>query len=193
MTPSYPLDVARKARFSGGLILNDSGISQNLSIEASNLAFSGSGISSSYIRKGSNYLALSSSSSGENGLVVYNTNEVRFTAGAWSDSYLSALGQNTSSDQRLKIEIGKVELKLDDIANAPMVRYLWTEKPWLGDQVGSYAQHWQAILPEAVRVGHDGYLEMGYGVIALLSVIATARKVKDHERRILELEKKSRV
>ena len=190
MTPSYPLDVAKRARFADGLYLYES--NANLRIGASRLLFSGSGIADSYIRKGSSYLALSSSSSGENGLVVYNTNEVRFTAGAWSDGYLSALGQNSSSDQRLKTELGKVDLKLGNIANAPMVRYFWTAKPWLGDQAGSYAQYWQTILPETVKEGRDGYLEMQYGVIALLSVIATARCVEDHERRIKVLEEENK-
>ena len=190
MTPSYPLDVAGRARFSNGLLVNGNSVS--LSIGASQMAFGGSGYVTSYINKGATYLALSSSSSGENGLVVYNTNEVRFTAGAWSDGYLSALGQNSSSDQRLKTELGKVDLKLGNIANAPMVRYFWTAKPWLGDQAGSYAQYWQTILPETVKEGRDGYLEMQYGVIALLSVIATARCVEDHERRIKVLEEENK-
>ncbi|MBQ5996279.1 MAG: tail fiber domain-containing protein, partial [Bacteroidales bacterium] len=167
-TPSYPLDVSGLARFRSGIKLSASGANAVLDISNSNMTFSGNGYVTQYIRKGTAYLALSSSGSGEYGLVVYNTNEVRFSAGAWSDTYLSALGQNTSSDRRLKTELGKVSLKVSDIAAAPMVRYLWTGKPWLGEQVGSYAQAWQPLLPEAVKNGHDGYLEMQYGVIALL-------------------------
>ena len=192
-TPSYPLDVSGLARFRSGIKLSASGANAVLDISNSNMTFSGNGYVTQYIRKGTAYLALSSSGSGEYGLVVYNTNEVRFSAGAWSDTYLSALGQNTSSDRRLKTELGKVSLKVSDIAAAPMVRYLWTGKPWLGEQVGSYAQAWQPLLPEAVKNGHDGYLEMQYGVIALLSVIATAREVEDHGRRILELEGENRI
>ena len=191
LTPSYPFDVAHLARFSSGLKLTGSG-STILDIINSQMMFSGNNINTQYLRKGSTYLALSSSNSGESGLVVYNTNEVRFSAGAWSDSYLSALGQNTSSDKRLKTELGHVSLKVSDIAAAHMVRYLWTGKPWLGEQVGSYAQDWQLLLPEAVKTGHDGYLEMQYGVIALLSVIATAREVEDHERRIGILEEENK-
>jgi glutamate-1-semialdehyde aminotransferase len=59
-------------------------------------------------------------------------------------------------------------------------------------QVGSIAQYWQKVLPEAIVEGADGELTMSYGVIGLLASIATARKVEDHERRIAELEKENK-
>ena len=116
---------------------------------------------------------------------------IRGKSGIYSDSYVSALGQNTSSDARKKDIIETKELSLLDIANAPSVKYLWKHNRELGMQVGSIAQYWQKILPESVHEDNDGYLSMEYGVIALLAAISTARKVQDHERRICELEKEN--
>ena len=186
MTPSFPLDVAGRARFSGDIVSH--GSSSDATLASNSLSFAGSGLMTCYLRRDSAYLALSFSGSGAAGLLVNTNNSVRFTAGAWSDTYLSALGQNTSSDIRMKTELGTVDLSVENVASAPMVRYLWKDHQELGPQVGSYAQAWQRILPEAVKKGPNGMLEMQYGVIALLASIATARKVKDHERRIKELE-----
>lgn len=111
------------------------------------------------------------------------------TTGIFSDGYVSALGQNTSSDIRKKDIKKNFVLSVDEIASAPSVKYLWKDDKDKGLQVGSIAQYWQNVLPEAVHEGNDGYLTMQYGVIALLASISTARKVQDHERRIKELEK----
>ena len=193
--PLYPFDVAGNSRFQGNVVVGGSlTISTslaNLTIGSSSISIGGSGTPPTILHKKANYTALSYNQAAEVGLVLYSNNSVCFTAGAWSNTYLSALGQNTSSDRRMKTEVGTLELKVEDVASAPMVRYLWTARPELGIQVGSYAQEWQRILPEAVKTGHDGMLEMQYGVIALLSAIATARKVVDHERRILELEREN--
>lgn len=116
---------------------------------------------------------------------------LRCRNGMYSDTYVSALGQNTSSDIRRKDVTGNVKLSVDSIASAPMVRYTWRDNRSLGLQVGSIAQYWETVLPEAVHDGEDGYKTMQYGVIALLASISTARKVVDHERRIKELEKEN--
>lgn len=109
--------------------------------------------------------------------------------GIYSDFYVSALGQNTASDLRLKqVTACDVLPTVGEIAAAPAIRYLWRDRPALGPQVGSAAQYWQQVLPEAVRQGHDGMLTMEYGVIALLAAIRAARTLEDHERRIARLE-----
>lgn len=111
------------------------------------------------------------------------------TQGIWSDSYVSALGQNTSSDARLKVFIADTPLTIEQIAKAPNVIFKWKNT---GERaVGSIAQYWQKILPEAVSVNKRGYLEMQYGNIALASVITLSRKVLNHEERIAELERKT--
>lgn len=108
--------------------------------------------------------------------------------GIWSDGYVSAKGQNTSSDMRLKNVLNDVVLNVNDIANAPSVRFAW--KNGGGVDVGSSAQYWQGLLPDAVKE-RDGMLEMQYANIALLSAIAIAKRSENHEERIKRLEKEN--
>ena len=95
------------------------------------------------------------------------------------------------SDMRKKDECGMVGLTVEQIANAPAVQFTWKgDRAKEGLQVGTYAQYWQAVLPEVV-MDKGGELSMQYGVTALVSAIITARKVVDHERRIAELEREN--
>jgi hypothetical protein len=110
------------------------------------------------------------------------------TTGIFSDGYVSALGQNTSSDIRLKDVQGDVDLSIDMLANAPSKAFVWKANKALGEQVGTIAQYWQKHLPQVVH-DNNGYLAMQYDVAALLGVISVAKKVKSHEERIAELER----
>lgn len=110
------------------------------------------------------------------------------TTGIYSDGYVSAKGQNTSSDMRLKNVLNDVVLNVSDIANAPSIRFSW--KNGGGIDVGSSAQYWQGLLPDAVKE-RDGILEMQYANIALLSAIAIAKRSENHEERINRLEKEN--
>ena len=87
----------------------------------------------------------------------------------------------------LSTDIG---LTVEQIADAPTIKFLWKDRRNEGIQVGSVAQFWAANLPEVV-MERGGELSMQYGVAALVSAIITARKVVDHERRISELEKEN--
>ncbi len=116
--------------------------------------------------------------------------------GIFSNGYVSAKGQNTSSDMRLKRVLGDVSLPLERIAKAPAFEFRWRDGS--GESAGSSAQYWRDALPAAVRE-RGGYLEMQYGNIALISAISIARetlrlatRVSDHERRIRELEAENR-
>lgn len=113
---------------------------------------------------------------------------IHSTTGMFSDGYVSAKGQNTSSDMRLKNVLNDVALGVSDIANAPSVRFAW--KNGGGVDVGSSAQYWQKLLPDAVKE-RDGHLEMQYANIALLSAIAIAKRMETHEERIARLEKEN--
>lgn len=139
--------------------------------------------------RGYNYShSLKLTSSGEMYMV---TSAFHVSGGIYSDSYVSALGQNTSSDIRLKDIKSDIALSIDSIANAPSVKYEWKDNRKLGLQAGSIAQYWQTVLPESVHKDNKGYLSMEYGVIALLASISNARKIKDHEHRIAQLEKEN--
>jgi len=133
--------------------------------------------------------------SGAGGLLLHGwnamlemSNYVHSNVGIYSDSFVSAMGLNSSSDIRLKNILNDVNLPLYTIANAPSVVFKWKKND--EKAVGSIAQYWQNILPEAVHE-HEGYLEMQYDVIALLSAISIAKRAQDHERRIKILEEEN--
>ena len=110
------------------------------------------------------------------------------STGVYSAGYVTAL-----SDIRHKDVKGDVGLTVSDVANAPAVKFLWKDRRQEGLQVGSIAQYWQKVMPEAVVEGADGELTMSYGVIALIAAIKTARKVEDLERRVNLLEQENRL
>lgn len=109
--------------------------------------------------------------------------------GVYSDGYVSAKGQNTSSDLRLKEVLSNVRMRLSDIAKAPAIRFAW--KNGAGIDVGSSAQYWRNVLPDAVKE-RNGFYEMTYGNIALVSAILIAREVETHEQRIKRLENENK-
>ncbi len=116
------------------------------------------------------------------------TGVIHSTAGMFSDDYVSALGQNTSSDERLKDIKGDIDLSVGLYANAPSKLFEWKDNKALGTQVGTIAQYWEKELPQVVHDRGDGYLSMQYDVTALLGTITIAKKVVEQEDRINELE-----
>ena len=111
------------------------------------------------------------------------------TTGIYSDGYVSAKGQNTSSDLRLKDVLGSVTLPLERIAKAPSFEFRW--KDGSGESAGSSAQYWKEALPSAVRE-RGGYLEMQYGNIALISAISIARETMRVDREVTRLREECR-
>ena len=100
-----------------------------------------------------------------------------------------------NSDIRKKNVLGyDAEPIFESVANAPAIRFTWKEQGCMnnrGECVGSIAQYWRDALPEAVIEDTEGYLSMQYDVIALLSAIAVAKRVVNHEKRIEDLEKEN--
>lgn len=122
---------------------------------------------------------------------------IKTSRGMYSDGYMSCLGQNTSSDLRLKHIMGDAVLTLDMIADAPAKVFRWLYGPFAGRvAVGTIAQYWQQYLEPVVSKRPDDYLQMDYGVTATVGLINLARIVRDgltdHERRILALESENK-
>ena len=111
------------------------------------------------------------------------------TTGIYSDGYVSAKGQNTSSDMRLKQVLGDVSLPLERIAKAPSFNFRWRDGS--GESAGSSAQYWKEALPSAVKE-RGGYLEMQYGNIALISAISIARETMRVDREVARLREECR-
>ena len=105
------------------------------------------------------------------------------TTGVYSAGYVTAL-----SDMRCKDVVSQLLLNVEDVAEAPLFRYRLKDRE--NDRtvrVGSSAQYWQKLLPEAVNE-LQGRLTMDYGVIALAASISIASRVMNMEQRIKELE-----
>lgn len=109
--------------------------------------------------------------------------------GIWSNGYVSARGQNTASDARLKTIMQTMLLDTRSIAAAPSVLFSWKDDG--REDVGSIAQYWQRIDHHLVSHRPDGYLGLDYGKAALLSVISVAKQTLNHEERIKALEREN--
>ena len=120
--------------------------------------------------------------------VLRANGEVYVSTGLYSHGYVTAL-----SDIRHKDVMGDVKLTVSDVANAPAVKFLWKDRRQEGLQVGSIAQYWQKVLPEAIVEAADGELTMSYGVIAMLASIANAREIVNLKREIAELKRKLQI
>ena len=96
------------------------------------------------------------------------------------------------SDERLKNKIEDIVLDIDDIANAPAIRFTWSKEGYdKKEHIGSYAQYWLDCLPAVVEEEYGGYYSMQYGQAALISAISIAKVVTDHDDRISALEKEN--
>ncbi|MBO4657956.1 MAG: tail fiber domain-containing protein [Bacteroidales bacterium] len=102
--------------------------------------------------------------------------------GFYSDSFISAGGVSSSSDERMKTNLQPLAITVDQIAGAPAVEFDWM-LPHAGHGAGSIAQYWERFLPYNVREC-GGFKTMEYGNIALISAIMLARRVKELEEEI---------
>ena len=96
-----------------------------------------------------------------------------------------------ASDIRIKNIIDYVlPLNIYDIANSPIFKYTWKKSTNNEVHVGTSAQYWQNILPDAVTVARDdiGTLSLQYDMAALASAVSIAKKTVEHEQKISYLE-----
>ena len=119
---------------------------------------------------------------------------VHSNGGLFSDGYVSAKGQNTASDVRLKRRIADVALTVRDVAEAPVYRFAWINGG--GIDVGSTAQYWAARVPELTHLLADGiHLGLDYGKAAVVGLVpvakatlANTRDIAEHGRQLKELD-----
>ena len=138
----------------------------------------------------------------KNGSDSHTGNELCNVSGNWGigviapseklhvDGTILANGGVTAlSDIRKKNVTGEVELDVNAIALARLIRFTWKDRKFdKNEHVGGIAQEWKKILPEAVHESADGTLSMDYGAIGVISAVTLARKVVEQERRLEELE-----
>jgi hypothetical protein len=86
-----------------------------------------------------------------------------------STGNLSATIHHSSSDARLKTDIQPIPDALIKISQINGVTYLRTDTPETVRHTGVIAQEVEAVLPEVVATGLDGYKVVAYGnMIGLL-------------------------
>jgi hypothetical protein len=173
-------------------------------LSAANVLVFGSGTSessySTYLRGYNVYLKFGTT--GATGLILNSSGNVGIGTSSPSsklhvDGDIYATGGvtalvATSSDIRKKNVVSyDLPLTLNQIADAPTIKFTWKDNAKLGEQVGSIAQYCQKVLPQTVKMERDESLSLQYGVAALISAITTARTVVDHERRIRDLEREN--
>lgn len=125
---------------------------------------------------------------GENRFKFWSTGELYAQAGVWSNGYISARGQNTGSDIRLKDILGDCPLTVEQVAELPAVRFRWKDNGTVA--VGTIAQEVRKVLPEIVRERpQDGMLSLDYGDLGWLAAHAVAARVTEHESRLDRIEK----
>jgi hypothetical protein len=97
---------------------------------------------------------------------------------------------NNTSDIRKKNVVDYVDADLEMIAKARIFDFKWKADSKSQTMLGTAAQDWQKIFPNAVKDGPDGYLSMDYSATALAAAVITARKVVNHEKEIARLKKR---
>lgn len=125
---------------------------------------------------------------GTNRFKFWASGELYAQAGVWSNGYISARGQNTGSDIRLKEILGDCPLTVEQVAELPAVRFRWKDNGTVA--VGTIAQEVRKVLPEIVRERpQDGMLSLDYGDLGWLAAHAVAVRVTEHESRLDRIEK----
>lgn len=102
-----------------------------------------------------------------------------------SEGYVSAL-----SDIRKKEVVEYMDgLTIEQIAKAPIIKFLWKERPEDGLQVGSIAQYWEEVLPQSVHTTPKGFLSFAESRAALIGTISNSRELVKHDARLSRIEK----
>ena len=100
------------------------------------------------------------------------TNGNAHFANVYSAGYVTAL-----SDARKKKVLGDVVLSAEQIAKMPAVRFEWKDNEKPGMFIGTLAQNWREILPEAVHTFDDGTLSFDYQSAAIVALINLADEI----------------
>lgn len=167
--------------------------SQKLHIAGGNLLVSGTITSNNYIYA-DGWFQLNT-----NGTGLYNkAMDARWCANSsgWvSDKSVTVQGNLLvtgggtfySSDIRAKTIIERPKLSLNNIANAPVVKFRWNGYNGLKDDnklhVGGIAQYIEKILPECVIGQKDDFLSFDYATTGYVFSVLTARHLLSYETR----------
>ena len=148
----------------------------------------------------SNVGNISFAATGKNigGLIYFDTTNDRVGIGTSSPQYAlhvvgtiyATNGVTDLSDINKKDIIDyNAEISTAKIASAPLIHYTLKGDTSKQPHVGSIAQYWQKVLPEAVLTSEDGCLSMKYGLIAFSAAVSNARTIMRLNAKIIHLSK----
>ncbi len=100
---------------------------------------------------------------------------------------LATGGVTALSDMRYKHVIRKRNIKLADIAKAPLFDFTLKIGKDDATHIGTSAQYWQEILPQVIRENKD-MLSMDYASAALACCISMSREIVKLKKRLQEYE-----
>lgn len=117
--------------------------------------------------------------------ITANGNDLIIAGDAEVNGVLWTADIKTSSDERLKTKIKTLSSVLEKINQIRGVRYEFKDqqKYATGPQIGVIAQELQAVFPELVSVGADGYLGVNYSQLSAVLLQA----IKEQQSEIEDL------
>lgn len=120
-----------------------------------------------------------------NALVIDASKNASFSGNVTASGEVTAL-----SDIRHKSQISNVNARIEDAADLPIFYFKWKAGHDDNMHIGTSAQAVQKLFPELVLGGEE--LSVNYGVLGTTLGILNSRKLTEHERRILDLEKENK-
>ena len=143
-----------------------------------------------------NYIYATGSIMELKGTVTSNANNT-YDLGSSTKRWKTIYAQNTlnTSDKRLKTDIRPLENALAKVLKLNGVSYKWraAEFPKMNfdskQHVGVIAQEVEAVLPEAVETGEDGYKSVSYGNLTPLLIEAIKEQQQTIDKQQQRIEK----
>ena len=118
--------------------------------------------------------------------LTISAGQLYVSAGAFSGN----VPYTGSSDIRRKNIVSHLDTSIENIANAPIFNFTWKDGKSESVFIGTSAQHWQTIFPNAVKELKDGSLGLDYSGTAMAAAVIIARRVVELEKEIAELKSK---
>ena len=118
--------------------------------------------------------------------LTFNVGQLYVSAASFSGN----VPYTGSSDIRRKNVVSQLDTSIENIANAPIFNFTWKDGKSESVFIGTSAQHWQTIFPNAVKELKDGSLGLDYSGTAMAAAVIIARRVVELEKEIAELKSK---
>ena len=117
----------------------------------------------------------------------YDSNNV-ITLEASSDGITNSGRYFANSDIRYKSIISYLSIPIEDLASLPIFTYKWNDRKDQTTYVGTSAQEVETMIPELVSENTEGFKSLDYSSLGAIAAIQCAKKIKELEYTIEELQ-----